>query len=1081
MNTSIGPFVALLALAPAAAPDCGSVAISPSHDFAFLVGSSDTAGTYRWLRQGQPFKSGQTTQLFLLHADGSADAPLEARGVAFRPGRWGSALYLEPNGGLFYAREGQLNLEEGTVEMWVASRADGSDPIYAQRDHVLFQYRAPNGDDLRIAQSRTAGILYGGGTVRGQWESAYGSLASMRGWTAGEWHHLAFTWSAGGNFMRFYVDGVLTADTNEKHYWAPAATGDRFSLGAADYAIDEVRISSAAMDAAEVRANAGRLEAPRPNEVWLPLEGVSPGDAITLEVASCTSAAYLFRGIPIAEADPPSTLLPPGTTTLDVRLRSVAPANCRYSSGEPLAFDRMTPFETGGGTTRHSIQLTNLNPDTGAVNHVYLRCDSEPAYVHHLMYRSLPEVDPKFPRKGNLWGSGQLLPKGLEYCSRIDLWLGASFTPAQIRQLRAMNPGVLVLTSINVVENTGLPDDYYLKDVHGRRIEVWPGSFRLNLTKRHVAEYQARYAYQRILDSGLMVDGCFFDNFFTTQSWLKQDIHGHAVQLDADEDGREDDPKWLDEAWRAGVYHELETWRSLMPHALASGHLPRPPTPDFSSIYNGDSIGFLTADAIEGKRSFADLWEAYHRWWEIGRRPVITMVESSPPDQIAYGYDYDPLRKTPPSTLEFARTYYPNVRFGLAFTLMNDGYFAHEFGDTWHGNDWWYDELDFDLGHALGPAERVAVEGFAGTEHLENGGFEAPLEPAWRLTLNAASGVAARVERDTADAAEGAASARITITNRGQGVDWHIDFNQRDRSLTRGVSYDLEFQAKSDAARTISLSAQKGSPDWRNYGLSRRVELTTGWRKYTVTFEANETVSDSRIQFFLGAQTGVVWLDGVRLVEHPPDIYRREFANGAALVNGARSRQTVALGPGYSRLEGPQAPRYEYILDDDSPAFSASGEWKEVSYDSGEWKAAGPFYHDWGKACHQLDGTAGQAQWDLELRADDTYTIAAWWPAAPASNSWSRRVVFEVLAAGAVVASTAVDQTAGGDEWHVIATVPLAKADRPLVRVRNEGSGPAIADALHVRSASRYNDGSPAPAITLEPMDGIVLRRTPPP
>src|SRR5512140_2730605 len=44
-------------------------------------------------------------------------------------------------------------------------------------------------------------------------------------------------------------------------------------------------------------------------------------------------------------------------------------------------------------------------------------------------------------------------------------------------------------------------------------------------------------------------------------------------------------------------------------------------------------------------------------------------------------------------------------------------------------------------------------------------------------------------------------------------------------------------------------------------------------------------------------------------------------------------------------------------------------------------------------------------------------------------------------------------------------------------RVRNEGTGAAIADALHLRSASRYNDGSVAESVTLEPMDGILLRR----
>ena len=40
--------------------------------------------------------------------------------------------------------------------------------------------------------------------------------------------------------------------------------------------------------------------------------------------------------------------------------------------------------------------------------------------------------------------------------------------------------------------------------------------------------------------------------------------------------------------------------------------------------------------------------------------------------------------------------------------------------------------------------------------------------------------------------------------------------------------------------------------------------------------------------------------------------------------------------------------------------------------------------------------------------------------------------------------------------------VPLAAADKPFVRMR---------------SASRHNDGSAAESVTLEPMDGILLRR----
>ena len=82
-----------------------------------------------------------------------------------------------------------------------------------------------------------------------------------------------------------------------------------------------------------------------------------------------------------------------------------------------------------------------------------------------------------------------------------------------------------------------MPDDYYLKDIHGNRIEVWPGSYRLNLTKPYVADYQAQFAYQTVLGTGLMADGVFFDNVMTSQSWLTADIYGNPVQIDANEDG----------------------------------------------------------------------------------------------------------------------------------------------------------------------------------------------------------------------------------------------------------------------------------------------------------------------------------------------------------------------------------------------------------------------------------------------------------------------------------------------------------------------------------------------------------------
>jgi len=220
-------------------------------------------------------------------------------------------------------------------------------------------------------------------------------------------------------------------------------------------------------------------------------------------------------------------------------LADLAPGLC-LDTGHANAFgqvplaDWLTAFDSGSGTTSHQTFITGLNPDPDIINELYVRCAAYPDFVLHQRYRCLAQINPPYPRTGNLWGSWNFIPKGLPYCAKIDLWMGAFFTADQIRQLRALNPDVVVLTHINAIENAefaSLPDDYYLKDIYGNRAEIWPGMYRLNLTKPYVAEYKARIAYQAILDNDLMFDGCFFDNVMTTMSWFHQDIHGDNFKI----------------------------------------------------------------------------------------------------------------------------------------------------------------------------------------------------------------------------------------------------------------------------------------------------------------------------------------------------------------------------------------------------------------------------------------------------------------------------------------------------------------------------------------------------------------------
>ena len=782
---------------------------------------------------------------------------------------------------------------------------------------------------------------------------------------------------------------------------------------------------------------------------------------ITTVVVVIIFSAFDVWADPIFDPNPPSTLLASNTRELSLSIKSIIATECRYALGPPLRFDQMTSFDSGTNTTIHETIVTGLNTNPNVVNNLYIRCAANPDFLLHLKYRCISPANPSFPRTGNLWGGAPLINKGMHHCARIDLWLGVDFNENQIRQLRQFNPDIRILTSINAVEHKGLSEDYYLHDTNGNRVEVWPGLYRLNLTKRYVAEYQAQYAYQRILDNNLMFDGCFFDNVMTTQSWLGHDIYGNPFHPDADEGGVPDDLAAFDAAWKAGVFHELTEFRKLMPHALVTGHIMNLYEPGIDSLFNGISIGFWTADVIEGKRSFTDFFNMYNTWHIDAISPHITMIESAPHDQIAYGYDYAPLNKIPPSTLEFARTYYPYVRFGLAFTLMNNGYFAHEYGDTSHGNDWWYDELDFDLGYPLGPAESLNITNAPSQNMIDNPSFEQYIGSTWSFWANSDTGCIASLSRDRNTAAHGSASSRIDIT------------------LAEGVEYEFTFWAKAEAPRPIRICTQKQSPDWDNFGLYKIIDIGTDWRQYSATFIAHANTNESRLQFQVGDTTDTIWIDDVSLRPVVPSILHRRFTNGLVLLNATRDYHTIHLGSGYRRLTGAQAPRHEYIIDDTDEAFSASSYFTEVTYDSGEWQASAPFYHDWGPACHTSSTRNATARWNLNIPQPDTYTIKAWYPAGPDANRRSRSVRYEVVTdQSSVVASRNLNQTTAGDQWHLIAEVALTPDDAPFVRLTCTEPRPTIADALYVTSAGRYNDGSPASTVTLQPMDGIVLEST---
>jgi uncharacterized protein (TIGR03437 family) len=421
---------------------------------------------------------------------------------------------------------------------------------------------------------------------------------------------------------------------------------------------------------------------------------------------------------------------------------------------------------------------------------------------------------------------------------------------------------------------------------------------------------------------------------------------------------------------------------------------------------------------------------------------------------------------------------------------MTDGFSTYDFGDTSSPVNWWYDEYDFNLGFPLGPAARMGNTQTSSANLLANGTFESSTVAPW-LTYYGSGGKASTVI-DTSIAADGNASARVTVSSVS-AQPWQITFEQDNISITEGATYQIQFWARSDSPRNITVFSQGGAPNYTNYGLNTSVALGPSWNLYTASFIAAATATDARLEFWIGDTAGTIWFDGVQFsVSQTSDLYRREFTNGITLLNATAVPQTVSLEPGLQRFSGSQAPRYQYIMDDSDSAFAMSGNWSATTIDSGFSNgtvngpggqlANGPYYHAWQTGVHQSNDPKGSATWNLRIPEDGQYTIQAWLPAGPAAGSWTTAAIYDVISGGQAIASVTLDQTSArlGDAWHTLGTWNLTSSGTPYVRIHNGASGTLVADALYVTSATLYNDGSAAPQVTLAPFDAILLQRKQP-
>jgi hypothetical protein len=158
----------------------------------------------------------------------------------------------------------------------------------------------------------------------------------------------------------------------------------------------------------------------------------------------------------------------------------------------------------------------------------------------------------------------------------------------------------------------------------------------------------------------------------------------------------------------------------------------------------------------------------------------------------------------------------------------------------------------------------------ASSQEVENllmdGGFEEPVL-GWSLVTRAPA--AATLTIDTNEKRVGQASARIEITDVGDGTSNHnltLD-NHAGVAVEANKTYTVDFWAKAEADRTLILDALQNQDPWTRLFRVLDLPVTTEWTRIHHTFQADATLSPVVFLFsFVDSET-TIWLDHVRFYE----------------------------------------------------------------------------------------------------------------------------------------------------------------------------------------------------------------------
>ncbi len=303
-----------------------------------------------------------------------------------------------------------------------------------------------------------------------------------------------------------------------------------------------------------------------------------------------------------------------------------------------------------------------------------------------------------FPKKANYYIRWDLNEAQVKELAKWDLLILDMETQVNSRELlkklRVLNPSILLYVYITPQDirtdaaqspsvlrrklASGIAEEWYVTNQDGKKFSSWPGMVMLNVADNAPAvngvrynQYLAKFVNDELLSTGLW-DGVFFDNAWEGVSWFG------GKNFDLDKDGVNDsdpDSHWINGA--RFVYEETRRLNGGKYLVMANGG---------TKVYRSQLNGLMleTFPNYGGWKGTMDIYSAYEK--EKQFFPQTMVVNRNTQNNLGRKDDYR------------------SVRYGLASTLLGNGYFSFDYGDQDHSQTWWYDEYNVNLGDPIGEA-----------------------------------------------------------------------------------------------------------------------------------------------------------------------------------------------------------------------------------------------------------------------------------------------------------------------------------------------------------------------------------------